>query len=617
MRNLISRSVVILALFNAAIFSSNASAFWWWFFPSPDIPESKKAPANRIWTEAQVDAVVDWNQVTISSPLGLPGLPAACDNITFSRYFVANGPSSSDADAVFMMMPGVLEGASAFHHIARHMLYIAKQEHNKNFEVWALDRRSNCLEDFHGINAIANINDSTEATRVLSDYYLAGKEVDGKVFDGFLESSELPGLASFGMKLSTEDMFTIMNTMMPDINDRQEKLFVGGHSLGGIHTSIFLAWDLDNNPQTLDDAGYNNVAGAFAFDSIVSDLSTIPDIISSMVPFDLATFGIDLNEIVSPELYSLFVKGVEKDIIPRTTTIPGLFTPQEIAFPVMIGAIAQKGPEEENFAISEIPINTSLGNIMRVLHSQNGWDFIFPPELTDFRYTNAALVGLIFDDDFSTIGFLGTSLGHLSGGTVEKKSPFLNLIAQFPFVGNLVAAISTDDQQFIATEDDIWGRGPLYSWANFDEVANNSDTKYKSTNGKVLYTTKADEMVDINNFINTLHESQSNTNFTEWYFPTRIVLDAALGVPFEHAVESGLAVHHPEGCAEVPKIEFIGNDGVIKPIIDLGVVPLTDNVVFLEGQNHLDPMYEVVNAPSRHEPVVIPKLIEFALENIN
>lgn len=597
-------------------------------------PEAKKISAPRLWTEAEVDQVVTWDRVSIPSPLPesiRDQAPEACNFVSFNRYRVAGGPSNaSDADSAFMMMPGVLAGTTSFHHVARHMIYMAKQQHNLNYEVWAMDRRSNCLEDLHGADYAYNLNSSNpnDAALAVTDYYLGGKKVGGRTFAGYYESKDVPFMSEFGLAMATEEMFTVAKHLMPNLADRQAKLFVGGHSLGGVHTSVFLAWDQDGDPETLDDAGYNNVAGAFCFDSIISDLSDVPAQLSAMMPF-LGGLGVNIAENVTPQAYAASVKGIEANIIPRIISIPNLFTPLELSFPVLLSSAAQNAGDVEVTIMNQVDITPSLKNMMRVLHSKDLVDFIAKPDLIDFRYTFNSLIGLFFDDDFSPIGFLGTSLGHLNGGAVENKMEILHAATQLPIIGNLIGATTSSDQLYIATVPQeltlaqklTMGRfapehGPLYTWANFDEVADGiTDNEYTNLDGSMVYTTATDEMADMDNFMDSLYDPKTSANFTEWYFPMRIVVDAALAIPFEHAVESGLNVLHANRILDVPKIEFIGGDGILAGPMELGIVPLSDNVVMLPGQNHVDPMYEVANAPTRHTPVVIPTLMSFAMEH--
>ena len=136
-----------------------------------------------------------------------------------------------------------------------------------------MDRRSNALEDQTGFQAAKAAANGKRRDKNHEDYYYGGVAINGQTFKGFLASKDAPYLSEFGMKMDTEDMFAIIRTMVPDPAVRKKKVFVGGHSMGGMHASIFAGWDLDGDPKTLDDAGYMNCAGMFALDSSVSPMT--------------------------------------------------------------------------------------------------------------------------------------------------------------------------------------------------------------------------------------------------------------------------------------------------------------------------------------------------------
>ena len=53
---------------------------------------------------------------------------------------------------ILVAQPGILEGAGAFDSVARNTV-AAAAKNGKHIEFWALDRRSNCLEDHTGVQA--------------------------------------------------------------------------------------------------------------------------------------------------------------------------------------------------------------------------------------------------------------------------------------------------------------------------------------------------------------------------------------------------------------------------------------------------------------------------------
>ncbi|MBJ7521828.1 MAG: hypothetical protein JHC84_19170, partial [Solirubrobacteraceae bacterium] len=127
--------------------------------------------------------------VTIDAPMpeGVPAHPAACDQLRYYRYRHTGGPADpQQADAVFVNMPGVLGGAGS---LEMHGLGVVQQaaERGRSVEVWGLDRRSNCLEDRHGLDAALRANDAGVAL----DYYFGRKPVEGRTFGGFLKNGSL------------------------------------------------------------------------------------------------------------------------------------------------------------------------------------------------------------------------------------------------------------------------------------------------------------------------------------------------------------------------------------------------------------------------------------------
>src|SRR4051812_28589676 len=80
-------------------------------------------------------------------PKSAGAYPKACDWVGYLRFRSRRGPGgAARADAVFVIIPGFLGGAGSFDQVARHTVRDAAAR-GKHVEFWALDRRSNCLED--------------------------------------------------------------------------------------------------------------------------------------------------------------------------------------------------------------------------------------------------------------------------------------------------------------------------------------------------------------------------------------------------------------------------------------------------------------------------------------
>jgi len=563
------------------------------YTPAGNTPEPLKPKETKLWSDAQVDEIAEISYVKIdaSERIAAAGAPEECNTIGFLRIRSKNGPVRAEqADAALLMVPGVLEGAAAFEYIGRQMVYLAEKEHGKHIEVWGLDRRSNCLEDLTGIELAKKSRTVEQGIDVIANYYYFDQPIDGKKFQGFKSSAELPFLAEFGMRQTAIDMYDVIHYMMPTAGVSKQKVFVGGHSLGGIHTSVFLSWDFDGNPQTLDDAGYNLVAGAFGFETVVRPLNESATLDKNLIPSAISK-RLNISSLDSRAMFNPILDALEAGVIPRMVDFPGLFTPEVIALPEFLAIAAALAPDAESTLMRAVPLSPSVLGITGLLHSST------PPLLADFRYTNKALLGIFFDDHFQPLGFLQAGLGFLNGGPVKVK----NEIAAMTY---FIAGDAGPDLSHLH-------EGPLYGWAARDQIGDLSDTDFLDVTGSFKFTDLENEPVDMDDFIRAL--STTPTNLTEWYFPTRILLDAAV-VGKRFAPSYGLNTYHPDGVTHVDSLVMNGSQGLNPFGRDLPPVP-RQTLIKAPGYTHLDPMFEAINSPSQTSYVMRP-LLDFVLDRI-
>ena len=613
------------------------------------VPDDDLFPnASRDYTETDVDRIVFAEQEIIEPYRSLTeyGVDTStiperydCENIKFMRFRLNNeilgfDPINADyADAGLIMTPGVIEGANGFEYIARHLVYKAYVNRGMNIEIWAMDRRGNCVEDLTGVDAIEEIYykaladdkdgdgnsvDPCEEQAMLdtaSGYYYRNMEIDGKTFDGWYSGKDLPFLAEFGLQMDTEDMYQILESMVTTQAGRKAKVFVGGHSLGGLHASFFAGWDKDGNPATKYDAGFNNLAGLFCFDSIVGPAdNVVNDIIQQFLP--LSDYLIGFGEEMTKPVYKLGLAGLRSGVIPRIAE--GDFTKLLVGSPVgpeamtlleVVGIFSHALPEKEHTAVSQFysylgkDVKDTLQKYISKDFNQLFWR---NPTILDYRLTNEAMLGLFFDDDYTHISLIAASMGFMYNGSVVKKGRLVTF--------NPTTLLSTQ-QRFVPADSGFaywwWGwrhaKGPLYKWADFDEVAR-TGTPMQSTNGKVTYTTFENEMSSIRSLSRSLFKGP--TNLVEWYFPIRKVLDMVAGIT-EYGQEYGLNCIYPDQVEKLPKLEFVGEQGVMGPLRPL----LTDSEG-IPGVNHIDPMFISANTSELKENPVIDPLLNFVEENI-
>ena len=137
--------------------------------------------------------------------------PRRCDWIGYLRFRSSGGPRrSAAADTVLVSMPGILAGASMHDQIARGVVR-AGARRGADLEYWALDRRSNCLEDHRGVRAAARARDETLAL----DYYYGDRKVAGRRFGGFKSFGEARFLSEVGLEQTLRDWVAEALTHFP------------------------------------------------------------------------------------------------------------------------------------------------------------------------------------------------------------------------------------------------------------------------------------------------------------------------------------------------------------------------------------------------------------------
>ncbi len=537
--------------------------------PGGPVPEAPVDPADL---EPISQAVIVEEELVYSPyPRDNGEIPAGlicgwdCDYIRFTRYRPETVGAPKAVEAILVLIPGFMGGANSFDYIGRQLVSMAEADAGVgSLEVWALDRRTNCLEDLTGMNAAEAAGDPS----IVVDYYYRGAEVNGKVFQGFLGEPDVPFLSEFGLKLLMDDVRTIIAEMLPGTADPKETVFVGGHSAGGGYASHFAGWDFDGNETTEADAGFNLCAGLIGLDGRV---------------------GARTGTYIEESEYTQRVAEIRSGAASRLSLLLGV-TPEALALFELLGMNAHLFPDDESVLARDVPYSDSVASLMRLLHSRDLPHFLTDtPSFADFRYTNEAVLGAFFDDNFNPVGILQTSMGFLQGGAVVEK--------EFPGeLADLLGLFGIDtDGLFIpwdAGPPTDLGTGPLYSWVNFDEVGNASDPNYLDTAGIQLYTTWREEMVDIQDVAVSLY--WGDTNFPEWYYTTRIGLDSqAASGPY--ASGYGLNFLHNDRIEDLPLLNINASD--------------------IEGYNHQDVLFAAADRPGHRESEVLGPMMDFVFAN--
>ena len=509
-------------------------------------PAPGKTTSVRVQSQAPGAKHVRETFVRVYDPLpeSAGAHPPACDWITYLRFRHAKGPRvPSRADAIATLMPGYLGGAAYFDQVARNTIRTAAKR-GRHVEVWALDRRSNCLEDDHGVAAAARAKDAT----VAYDYYFGGKAVEGRTFGGFAEGEDVEFLREVGIEQTVRDWHTVLTRGIPSRKVRARKVICGGHSLGGRITGAFSSWDFDGNPQTTRDAGFRQCAGYAGLDT---------------------RFTLDPSSgVPSPSPQSVLGIAGDAQNSPNENTTP--LTPETFQLPAIFGVGAFFDPEATDL-LEKLPSTPNIETAQKLLFSRDAVNFATGPSIREFTLTNETVLAGVFDDNSAPLSFLRASVGFLTGGPVADKN--------FPTPGDGTFAIPEDPD------------GPVYGWETYDEVGSPAHELVLNEDG-APYTSRESEVASLRELARTQFEAPAN--FIEQYFPRRLSSDVdALG---NGDRSGGLANYRYEGQTKRPGLLIIAGDSRDNKLPDEGKPTLGDppndkplsRRVIIPGYNHND-----------------------------
>jgi pimeloyl-ACP methyl ester carboxylesterase len=265
------------------------------------------------------------------------------------------GPES--AKRVLVLMPGTLGGAGDFTLTAQHLV-----ERVKGLQVWAIDRRSNALED---TATFAAAEAGQLGLQQMFDYYLgwlAGANPPDR-FE-FLAADAAPFAREWGMGVALNDARAVVQVAR---NRGRRKVVLGGHSLGASLTLAYAAWDFNGRPGFRDLAGLvlidGGLLGTFDAFNLAQAQEQLADL-STTNPF------LDLLGLGFPEIAGVFAE------------IGGMY--------------AEKAPQASAATLQAFPL--------------------LPPEFNPpFPVTNRGLLGYAFDRDSSPPGL---GLLHINAGAL-------------------------------------------------------------------------------------------------------------------------------------------------------------------------------------------------------
>src|SRR3954451_1214353 len=160
-----------------------------------------------------------------------PGTAAQYDKVGILKF------GSAKAKNVLVLNPGTSASAAYFAPLARSIVAQAK-----GWQVWAVERRENLLED----QSVADRGKAGKATpQQLTDYYV-GWVQDSSISPHFqlIPDSTVEFAKQWGMNTEIQDLRRVVLRAQK----LGGKVVVGGHSLGGSITSAYATWDFRGKP---------------------------------------------------------------------------------------------------------------------------------------------------------------------------------------------------------------------------------------------------------------------------------------------------------------------------------------------------------------------------------
>jgi len=322
-----------------------------------------------------VDSFMAEGVVPPANPIANAQTPVEYNRFRVVRWRL--GPSGAPVRALFVFEPGTFGGAMSFDGVARAL--VLRSQPGEAIEVWAVDRRTNLLEDLTGLDAAEQAKDVEIARR----YYFGGEAIGGKSFAGFVDGASARYASEWGLATHLGDVKKLLETL--PAAERPRRVFLGGHSLGASTVEAFAAWDFAGV------AGYMELAGLVLIDGVARKEGD-----------DASTIDRDAYE-----------HGGAAGPFGPSTSIDSVRDGQVFGSLPLLGAKAFVVAEYLSIAATEDPagvrVDSDRDELLGLLLGMSAVP----------KMTNRAALGLGFDNESNPLSFTTVSCGRATGGAIE------------------------------------------------------------------------------------------------------------------------------------------------------------------------------------------------------
>jgi len=174
-----------------------------------------------------------------------PGTPADLNKVGVLKT------GDPKAKNVLVLNPGTSAGAGYFEPLAKSIVKVLP-----NWQIWAVERRENFLEDQSELNLLKQGKASASD---LFNYYL-GYLSNPSITRHYqpVQDSQVPFARDWGMNTEVNDLRLVVKSAKKG----GRNVAMGGHSLGGSITTAYATWDFNGQPGARDLSGLVLIDGA-------------------------------------------------------------------------------------------------------------------------------------------------------------------------------------------------------------------------------------------------------------------------------------------------------------------------------------------------------------------
>ena len=226
-------------------------------------------------TPGSPGVVVDNPKLLAQFGAGGPDLNQA----VYTRYYLSNA-AELQPDAILVLMPGFEGGATNFAVLADQLIPRIRDEATMVIEIWAMDRRSELLEDRVGLELAEQEQDPQLGLDFLFGEQL-GLDLDPRLQEGpnrrlitYNISSDVPFIANWTPLVHSLDIDAVVTRARETA--RAGNVFLGGHSAGTGFAANYAATDFDPATDSVE-AGYQKIRGLILLEGGGSGVQEQPD----------------------------------------------------------------------------------------------------------------------------------------------------------------------------------------------------------------------------------------------------------------------------------------------------------------------------------------------------